>query len=200
MNGQAGSEPKLMFPGLAGFYAVVAELWYPMIRIVAGSFLLSHGWGKVAAGQFTIGSTLAKYGIEPSGPLGYVVVFNETIGAICVILGLGTRFFAAAIAIEMAIIAFVAKGPLGFAQMEMFLLFGVVFFAIALRGGGPYSLDRKIEHGSLGLNSVTPSIAVAHRDRLHTAINRAQQIADAHTRHHHGWGCGRMPLSASLRR
>jgi len=141
---RAGSEPKLIFPGLAGFYASVADLWYPMIRIAAGSFLFVHGWGKLAAGQFTIAPTLAKYGIEPSGPLGYVVVFNETIGALCVLLGLGTRFFAAAIAIEMAVIAFVAKRPLGFGQMELFLLTGIVFFAIALRGGGPYSLDRKI--------------------------------------------------------
>ncbi len=73
-----------------------------------------------------------------------MVVFLETIGALCVILGLGTRFFAAGIAIEMAVIAFVVKMPLGFAQMEMFVLFGIVFFAIALRGGGPYSLDRLI--------------------------------------------------------
>ncbi len=26
--------------------------------------------------------------------------------------------------------------------MELAIMFGVVFFAIALRGGGPYSLDR----------------------------------------------------------
>ena len=44
----------------------------------------------------------------------------------------------------MAVIAFVVKGSLGFAQMELFILFGIIFFAIALRGGGPYSLDRMI--------------------------------------------------------
>ena len=115
-----------------------------MIRIVFGASLLYHGWGKVAAGQFTIGPTLARYGIEPSGPLGYVVVFLETIGALCVMLGLGTRVFAAAIAIEMAVIAFKVKMSLGYGQMELFVLLGIVFFAIALRGGGPYSLDRKI--------------------------------------------------------
>jgi putative oxidoreductase len=144
MFGRAGSEPKLLLPGLAGFYAAVSDLWYPMIRIVFGASLLFHGWGKVAAGQFTVGPGLAKYGIEPSTPLGYVVVFLETIGALCVILGLGTRFFAAGIAIEMAVIAFKVKMPLGYTQMELFVLFGIVFFAIALRGGGPYSLDRKI--------------------------------------------------------
>ncbi len=44
----------------------------------------------------------------------------------------------------MAVIAFVVQMPRGFARMEMFLLWGIVMFAIALRGGGPYSLDRAI--------------------------------------------------------
>jgi len=144
MNGRAASEPKLIFPALAGFYAAVADLWYPMIRVVFGASLLFHGWGKLAAGQFTIGPTLAKYGIAPSVPLGYLVVFLETVGAACVILGLGTRLFAAALAIEMAVIAFKVKMPAGYSQMELFVLLGIVFFAIALRGGGPYSLDRSI--------------------------------------------------------
>ena len=59
-------------------------------------------------------------------------------------IGLFTRFFAAGIAIQMAVIAFVVQMPRGFARMEMFLLWGIVMFAIALRGGGPYSLDREI--------------------------------------------------------
>lgn len=144
MFGRNGSEPKLMFPALSGFYAAVANLWYPLIRIVFGASMLYHGWGKVAAGQYTIAPTLTRYGIEPATPLGYVVVFLETIGALCVMLGLGTRVFAAGLAIEMAVIAFKVKMSAGFGQMELFVLFGVVFLAIALRGGGPCSLDRKI--------------------------------------------------------
>jgi putative oxidoreductase len=53
---------------------------------------------------------LARRGIEPSLPLAYVVFFLETVGAVCIILGLFTRFFAAALAIQFAIIAFVAIG------------------------------------------------------------------------------------------
>jgi putative oxidoreductase len=144
MFGQAGSAPKLLFPGLAGFYATVSDLWYPMIRVIAGGFLLYHGWGKLMAGVAPVAAGLTKYGIEPHTPLAYVVIFLETVGAICIIVGLFTRVFAPAIAIEMAIIAFVVKMPLGFGQMEWFLLWGIVIFAIALRGGGPYSLDHVI--------------------------------------------------------
>ena len=34
--------------------------------------------------------------------------------------------------------------PHGCGRMELSLIWGIVLFAIALRGGGPYSLDRKI--------------------------------------------------------
>ena len=44
----------------------------------------------------------------------------------------------------MALITFIVQMPRGFGRMELSLIWGIVFFAIALRGGGPYSLDRKI--------------------------------------------------------
>jgi len=144
MSARSGGEPKLLLPGLDTFYAGVADLWYPMIRCVAGSFLFYHGWGKLMVGVAPVAAGLAKYHIEPSTPAAYIVMFLETVGAAGVALGLFTRFFAAGIAIEMAVIAFVAKAPLGFAQMELFLIWGILMFAIALRGGGPYSLDRAI--------------------------------------------------------
>jgi putative oxidoreductase len=144
MNERAGGEPKPLFPALTGFYANVSDLWYPMIRVVAGAFLLYHGWGKLMTGVTPVAAALAKYQIEPHTLAAYIVIFLETVGAIGIVLGLFTRFFAAGIAIEMAVIAFVVKAPLGFGQMELFLLWGIVMFAIALRGGGPYSLDRVI--------------------------------------------------------
>lgn len=142
MNGRASGEPKLLFPGLAGFYASAREIGYLLVRITAGGCLLYHGWGKLMTGAPI--ASMTRYGIPVPTASAYFVVFLETVGAVCIILGLATRFFAAAIAIEMAVIAFVAQMPQGFARMELFLLWGVVMFAIALRGGGPYSLDHKI--------------------------------------------------------
>lgn len=144
MLGRAGGEPKLIFPGLAGFYAAVADLWYPMIRVAAGGFLLYHGWGKLLSGAAPVVASMLRNGIEPHTAAAYFVIFLETVGALALILGLFTRVFAAAIAIEMAVIAFVVQWPNGFARMELFLVLGILYFAIALRGGGPYSLDRKI--------------------------------------------------------
>jgi putative oxidoreductase len=144
MNGRAGNEPQLIFPGLAGFYATLSDLWYPMIRFVAGALMLYHGWPKLMGGIAPVAAGFAKEGFLLPTVLAYLIVFLETVGAACVALGLFTRFFAAALAIEFAVIAFVVQMPRGFGRMELFLLWGIVMFAIALRGGGPYSLDRLI--------------------------------------------------------
>jgi putative oxidoreductase len=71
----------------------------------------------------------------------------ETLAGVSLILGLITRYFAAAVAIEMLIIT-ITEWVNGFGWLhrgyEYTLLWGLVCFAIALRGGGPYSLDRKL--------------------------------------------------------
>ena len=46
----AKGEPKLLFPGLAGFYEAVSDLWYPMIRVAIGAILFMHGYAKLARG------------------------------------------------------------------------------------------------------------------------------------------------------
>ncbi len=140
MNGQSGSEPKLYFPGLAGFYASVSDLWYPLIRITAGVSLFTHGWVKFNGG---VAGFMAKSGFAPPTAFAYGAIFLETVGAVCIAAGLFTRFFAAALAIEFACIAWLYS-PQGYFKMEPVLIWGIVFLAIALRGGGPYSLDRVI--------------------------------------------------------
>jgi putative oxidoreductase len=91
---------------------------------------------------------LAKDGSDYGIPLALLLIFVELIGGVCIALGLFTRFFAAAIAIEMAYLTFYTYWGHGFSWTgrgyEYVLMWGIVSFAIALRGGGPYSLDGKI--------------------------------------------------------
>jgi putative oxidoreductase len=142
-------EPKLLFPGLAPFYESVSDLWYPMIRVSIGAILFMHGWGKINAGVARVaGGFGTNYGLPMPTFLAYAALFLETAGCICIIIGLFTRFFAAAIAIELLIAMFAAHWVKGFSVgqggYEYVLFLGIVMFAIALRGGGPYSVDRLI--------------------------------------------------------
>ena len=140
-------EPALIIPTLEPFYAWVRDLSWLVVRIAAGGTLLAVGIDKVLNRDivaFAAGS-MAKRGLEPSLPLAYFIYFLETGGAVMIILGLFTRFFGAALAIQFFIITFVAQFQTGYLPGRgwgIFLMWGLLFFAIALRGGGPYSLDR----------------------------------------------------------
>jgi putative oxidoreductase len=146
MNGVA--EPRLLIPGLAGFYARCGEIAYALVRIVIGYNLFMHGWVKVHNGYAGITAYMAKNGLEPAAIFAGAAMFLETVGAICIIVGLFTRFFAAALAIELGIAFLVIHVPKGFAVgqggYEYVLLLGIVMFAISMRGGGRYSVDRLI--------------------------------------------------------
>jgi putative oxidoreductase len=86
--------------------------------------------------------------IEPAAAFAVAAMFLETVGAICIIVGLFTRFFVAALAIELLIGLLAVHLKAGFSVSnggyEYILLLGIVMLAIAIRGGGPYSVDRLI--------------------------------------------------------
>jgi putative oxidoreductase len=143
-----GQDPKPIIGGLGTFYQNYASLYWPLIRVTAGAILLTHGWPKLMAGaQVFAANSLAKRGIEPALFLAYVVIFLETVGAVLIMLGLFTRLIAALLVIEFLVIVWVHI-PNGYAWTgrgyEYPLFWGLVFVAMLLRGGGPYSLDRKL--------------------------------------------------------
>ena len=141
-------EQKLIFPGLAGFYATWGEIAYALLRVVIGYILFMHGWQKFKTGMAGVSGFMNKSGLVPGELFAGAAMFLETVGAICIIVGLFTRFFAAAIAIELGIAFLAVHMSKGFAAnqggFEYVLLLGIVMLAIAIRGGGPYSLDRVI--------------------------------------------------------
>ena len=97
-------ETKLLFPGLAGFYQSWRDIAYTLIRVVVGYILLMHGWLKVGTfGLAGVSGFMAKQGLEPATAFAVAAMILETVGAVCIIIGLFTRFFAAAIAIELGI-------------------------------------------------------------------------------------------------
>jgi putative oxidoreductase len=141
------TEPRLLLPFLARFYDAVIPLSWLVVRIAVGWNLLVHGWGKVSRGPAAFANAFVQAGFDPPQPWVWSALGIEFVGGIAILLGLFTRFFAAAAAIEMAIIT-ALYWKSGFSWLnrgyEYTLLWGLICFAIALRGGGPYSLDRKI--------------------------------------------------------
>jgi putative oxidoreductase len=139
---------RLIFPGLSAFYATMAPIVYALTRFAIGCIVFVHGWGKLMTGYTGIATYFGRIGLPAPSVLAGCAIFLETVGAACVAVGLLTRFFAAGLAIEMLIALLavhLAKGfGVGAGGYEYVLLLGIVFFAIAIRGGGPYSVDAKI--------------------------------------------------------
>ena len=145
----AKGDVKLIYPGLAGFYAAAGPFAYTACRVVVGIMFVMHMWGKYNAGVARVaGNFGTNYGLPMPELFAYTAMGLELVGGVCLIIGLFTRFFAAALAVEMLIALIVAHLPKGYAAgaggYEYVLLIGVVCFAIAIRGGGPLSVDAKI--------------------------------------------------------
>lgn len=149
------NEPRLLFPSLKSFYDFAIPASWPIIRIAVGVIMLIHGLGHLPAWLAHVTPGFEKWSVSfvtrgylPNAELAYFLLFIETVGAACVALGLFTRFFAAALSIELLVMVIWEFGPHGFNWnnhgYEYGLMWGLVMFAIALRGGGPYSLDRKL--------------------------------------------------------
>ena len=141
------SQPRLLIPQLRPFYDRVQPLSWLLIRLTAGLMIIPHGWPKLMMGiTATANMALVKRGIAPAEPLAVALITLETLGGLCVALGLFTRFWAAAITVEMSVIVYHHLPKFGWTDRgyEYPLMWGLVMLAIALRGGGPYSLDRAI--------------------------------------------------------
>ena len=144
-----GSGARLIFPGLAGFYASMMPITYTLVRIVVGIMFLVHVSAKFKAGPDAVAAgAMAHAGLQPALMFAYAAIILEAVGGAALVIGLFTRFFAAALAIEMAIALITVHLPKGYAAgaggYEYVLLIGAVLFAIAIRGGGPYSVDEKL--------------------------------------------------------
>lgn len=150
MTDKVNDEPRLLIPGLRGFYDFMLPFSWLIVRFGVGWVLLVHGYGKVIRGPSAQSKTLdvtlpliAGYNYY----LSLLLTFVEGLGGLCIILGLFTRFFGAAAAIQMGFLTWLYWTN-GFSWLnrgyEFTLMWGFMCLAIALRGGGPWSLDRVI--------------------------------------------------------
>lgn len=114
-----------------------------LLRLTAGGFMLTHGYGKLQqlmAGEFQFADPI---GVGPEVSL-VLAVFAEFFCSLLVMLGLGTRLATIPLIVTMAVAAFIAHGADPFGRKEMALLYLVIYVVLLLTGSGKYSVDRLI--------------------------------------------------------
>ena len=119
-----------------------------LLRLTIGVLMLLHGIGKITGGVEPIAGMLQAHGLP--GALAYGAYVGEVFAPLLLVAGWQTRIAAVLVAVNMVFAIALAHAaqlfqltPTGGWALELqgLFLFGAV--AIALLGGGRFSLDRK---------------------------------------------------------
>ena len=109
------------------------------MRLAVGGVFLLHGIGKFDRGIGATAHMLAGFGFPFATIFAVILMTIETVGAVCVLLGILTRAWAATMAIVMIVAIVAAKIPgHGNFELEALLLAGAV--TLVALGDGPLSV------------------------------------------------------------
>lgn len=145
-------QTRYIFPSLGKFYERFGDAGWPVFRICYGLFYIPHGCQKLF-GWFdgniaSVANAIESIGLAPGISWAYFIGVLEVVGGILLVLGLGTRLVAVLFAGFMFVGTFFFHTLFGYfwvrGGMEVPLLLTMLAIALMLRGGGEFSLDRKL--------------------------------------------------------
>lgn len=122
-----------------------------VLRVAMGVVFIVHGWPKLNPGSPSKGVSgfagfLKAMGVPLPTLFAWIVALLETVGAVLLIVGLGTRILAAGFAINMIVAILVAKirfMKVGFVSgWELDYVLLAQALALLLAGSGAIGLDR----------------------------------------------------------
>jgi putative oxidoreductase len=120
-----------------------------VLRIIAGLVFFMHGWQKVTMfGLEGFTGFLTQLGVPAAGLAAVVVIAVELLGGLAMMLGLGTRWVAIPLAVDMLVAMLLVHLPNGFFVSEggyelVLLLFGAAV-TLFLSGSGAFALDNLV--------------------------------------------------------
>jgi putative oxidoreductase len=131
-----------MSTGNNTLYAV-GLLW---LRVLMGIGIAHHGYGKVFGGhmdQFAQG--VAQMGLPLPMVFAWAAALSEFLGGILVAVGFQTRVAAFFVFCTMSAAVFLHHAHDALAVKELALAYWTMAGALALTGGGSYSLDARLK-------------------------------------------------------
>lgn len=137
----------LLLPALAPFYDRFKPLTYALLRVAFGLTIATHGVPKLTnplEGSTNMIGNVLNLPFAPQ--LAMLVALLETFGGLAIAIGLGTRIFAPALAIQMLFICFALWPVYPWIDrgIEYPLMLGFIGLLVSIHGGGAYSTDARI--------------------------------------------------------
>jgi putative oxidoreductase len=131
------------------FAALCRHVWLPVLlaRLAMAAEFISSGWGKL--GDLPkLTAYFTQLGIPAPGANAAATATTEFIGGVLLLLGLGTRFAAAALAVVMTVAILTARIHDAHTLGDFFYLsepaYLVIFVWLFFQGGGTASVDHLI--------------------------------------------------------
>lgn len=121
-------------------YGAKVDFSLLLIRIIAGGFMLTHGYPKMIKlleGNFQFADPLGL-GVELSLIL---AVFAEIVCAFFILLGILPRLSSIPLIVTMLVAAFIAHAGDPFKSKETSLMYLLLYVVILLLGAGKYSIQ-----------------------------------------------------------
>lgn len=125
----------------AGDYPALVSTALLFVRLLAGVFMLTHGFGKFMM-------LFGEGPVQFADPIGmgvtaslYLTVFAEFFCSILLIVGFGTRLSALPLLITMLVAALLVHGGDPFMRKELPLLYAGLYAVMILTGAGRFSVD-----------------------------------------------------------
>lgn len=122
-----------------------------LLRVVTGIIFFMHGWQKITQfGVAGFAGLLTQLGVPAPAFAAVVVIAVELLGGLALIVGLGTRYVAVPLAIDMLVALFTVHLSNGFfvggenPGYEFVLLLFAASVALALAGSGAAALDNVV--------------------------------------------------------
>ena len=112
-----------------------------VLRVAISAPMMVHGWAKflklVGGGEIHFADPIGIGEV----PTLVLAVLGELVAPLLIIIGFKTKLSAIPAAITMAVAFFVVHAPAPFEEKELAFLYLIAFTAIALLGGGKFSVD-----------------------------------------------------------
>ena len=117
-----------------------------VLRILMGSGIAYHGYGKVIGGQVA----LLTGGLEQMGfpfPIvfAWAAALSEFLGGIFIVIGFKTRIAAMFVFFTMSVAAFIAHAHDPFNIKELALAYWTMSLTLILTGAGKFSIDGRMD-------------------------------------------------------
>lgn len=116
-----------------------------LVRLVVGMVFVAHGGQKVfVTGLGAVGGGFAQMGVPAGELVGPLVGLVELLGGLAIMTGLMTRLAAMGTTVVMLGAIGLVHLPNGYFNSEFPLALLITSMALAVAGGGSYSMDARL--------------------------------------------------------